>query len=191
MRINLSKGALSPMIEGRSVDGLYRCYADLDVKAGRLTIIHLEVEPWAFGQASIGTDALRQLPLGRWLTQAHSLLRDETLWLRTGELGKSPKGREMAAKLAKSNLDAEPPHQGRRGYPATFYRDVALRYLELQEQGVSRGVQKQIAKERDVPWQTARDWISKSTRLKFLSPGTPGRAGRRPGPNLKIEVDNG
>jgi hypothetical protein len=189
MRINVSKGALSPMIEGRSIDGRYRCLADLAVIDGRLSITRLELAPWTFGGATIGTDALRQIPLGRWLTLAYSILQDETLWQQTGELGNTASGRSAAHKLAGLHRGAEPVRRGRPGYPAAFYRDVALRYLELQSQGVGRGVQQQIAEERSVPWPTVRDWLHKATVLGFLSPGSPGRAGRRPGPNLHTEEE--
>jgi hypothetical protein len=74
--------------------------------------------------------------------------------------------------------------RGRRGYPPDFYRGVALDYLALQDQGVSRGIQKRLAQERGVPWETVRDWVHGATKRGFLGPGQKGKAGRAPGPHL-------
>ena len=63
--------------------------------------------------------------------------------------------------------------RGRRGYPDDHYRRIALAYLDLQRQGVSRGIQKRLAEQEGRPWQTIRDWLRIATEKGF-SPREPG-----------------
>jgi hypothetical protein len=186
-------GEDGPKIEGRSSDGSWRCNALLAKDAdGRLSISRLEVEPWTFGdRLALGTNVLRSLPLGRWLASAHSQLGDAGVWLKTGTLAGSVEGRAWAQAAAESARSTE-LRRGRRGYPEDHYRRIALAYLALQQQGV-RGSPVRLAQDESTParpvaWQTMRDWIHRATELGFLSPGSPGRAGRSPGPNLYKEV---
>lgn len=74
--------------------------------------------------------------------------------------------------------------RGRGGYPDDHYRRIALLYLDLQNKKWSKGILKEMARLENRPWQTIRDWVSRAGELEFLSEGTPGKAGREPGPRL-------
>jgi hypothetical protein len=100
---------------------------------------------------------------------------------------------EHTKKLAAAAAQ-RPLNRGRHGYPDDHYRRIALRYLKLVEE--RRDVLVALAQEeseglgRDVPRETVRDWVRRATELGFLLPGTPGRASKRPGPNLYRKDDD-
>jgi hypothetical protein len=87
--------------------------------------------------------------------------------------------------------------RGRTGYPDDHYRGVALRYLELVDEGYGRqpgkGIRSRLARDYDRPPETVRDWIRRARELGFLEGGGPGRLDVRPGPNLRPreELGNG
>jgi hypothetical protein len=175
--------------EGRSVDGRWRCYGRLAVdSAGRLLISHLEIQPWVFGDdCDLSTDTMRKFPLGRWKSEVHAILSDESKWLSTGEVASTVEGRAWARTQAE-NAKELTLDRGPKGYPDDHYRRIALAYLDLQSQGVSRGIVRRIAEDEGRQWQTIRDWLHRATELGFLSRGAQGRAGRTPGPNLYKEA---
>ncbi len=80
---------------------------------------------------------------------------------------------------------------GRPSHPDALYALVAREYLTLYDSGLTRGIRKQLASilseklDRPVPEPTVRDWIRGARERGFLTPATPGRAGARPGPNLR------
>jgi len=188
-----------PLLVGRSSDGRWRCSAHLSLtEQNEFVIYRLDVRPWGSELIPLGTDVLRRLPLGRWLTSAHSWLTAPLAeWLDSGSPSPSRpvdekewrRLRQEAERIVKSEL----PKRGPKGYGSSFYRRIALSYLELQAHGVARGIQGRIAEQENtrrgnkgmpVTATNVRDWLSRATELGFLSPGTKGRAGRAPGPNL-------
>lgn len=191
-RTPLAFEALSP--DGQWVArGFVRADAD-----GHLAVYRLEVFPADVYTVGVGdglsSDDLRALPLGRWLEQTLATLTDEALLAQTGagydailsEMGyeqPSAERKAWAHALAEEARSVR-LRRGRRGYPEDHYRRIALAYLELQRQGVGRGIQQRLAEQEDRPWQTIRDWIHGATERGFLTPGKPGRAGRLPGPRL-------
>jgi hypothetical protein len=180
----------NPMqLEGWTPDGLWRCIGDLiKTDQGRLVVSRLVIEPWRFGdQIGVSTDVLRKLPLGRWLASAHATMSDSEQWLATGELSKTDEGRKWARRAAEQARSMK-LERGPKGYPPDHYRRIAIEYLDLQAQGVGRGIQKRLAEIEHVNWQTIRDWLNRAKELEFLSAGTPGRAGRSAGPNLYKEA---
>jgi hypothetical protein len=181
----LDRGLFHPRIDCTSPDGRYRVLVDLVVYGQRLSIGRVEVTPWVFGEV-VEPDALRRLPLGRWLRQAHATLSDEALLRETGELGKTPEGREVAARVAQTNRAVPPRPRGRPSKGDEFYREVALKCLELQNQGVTTGMHERIAQELAKVYPgigrepgTVRDWLHRATVLGFLMKGSPGRPGQR------------
>jgi hypothetical protein len=84
----------------------------------------------------------------------------------------------------------EPVPRGVRGRGDEVYRDIALRYLRFQSQGIGRGILLAIADEVGLTREQVRDRLRAATERGYLSPGTQGKAGRRPGPRLKGD-DNG
>jgi hypothetical protein len=177
-----------PFIGGRSPDGHWGVVAHLRLLGDVFSICDLEVWPWDGEEsAALGTDVVRRLPLGRWLTFAHGRLAElASTAIREGH------AHEELRRLSRSKVQ---PAAGRRGFGADFYRRLALEYLELQEQGVSRGIRAELARResrrqgRTVTEINVRDALSKATELGFLSRGAPGRAGRTAGPNLFQDTD--
>jgi hypothetical protein len=150
----------------------------------------LGVEPAAEGAVEVTGTVLRGVPV--------ALIRDRAL----GQLPTLAIGYEAMAGVGGWNVSAEdvkrakraaaaaakqPLNRGRRGYPHDHYRRIALRYLERLEE--RRDVLVALAQEESVPRETIRDWVRKATELGFLARGTPGRAEKRPGPNLYPKGD--
>jgi hypothetical protein len=203
MRVRLWSGDLLEArtgfaIEGRSLDGHWCARAFLGVDPEQhLGITRLEVwpdTPGAQPQGSLDGRVLRGLPLGRWLAEAHSRLADEETLAATGSgydpmleemgySGASQDRKEWARRVAEEARSVT-LRRGRRGYPDDHYRRIALAYLDLQRQGVTQGIQQRLAEQEQRQWQTIRDWVHIATKKGFLTPGSRGRAGRMPGPNL-------
>lgn len=188
-----------PVIKARSTDGAWCCTAFLRLTTDRRWIIaSYTVSPWSdMPTGGATTSTARRLPLARWLAVAHARLPEMGDWLDKGKLPSGAPTRIMpqhvkrARRLADLARGAE-LQRGRKGYPPDHYRRIAFEYLDLQAQGVGRGIQKRLAEQQDPPrqWQTIRDWLARATEFGFLTPGTPGRAGRNPGPNLyREEID--
>jgi hypothetical protein len=142
----------------------------------------------------LGTDVPRNLPLAGWLAQAHSRLTEGIAgWL--AEEGGVPihsidiEELRRLRKLAKGMAESTTPRPGPKGFGDNFYRRLAISYLELQ--GKRRDIRWALAEQEnrrqkrdDIDDLMIRDWLTKTTRLGFLSAGTPGRAGRQAGPRL-------
>ncbi len=185
--------APNPLLIGRSPDGGWRCIAHLALTdRDELVIFRLEVVPWDDDVIGLGTAALANLPLHRWLVAAHSRLSDPGIaaWFQAKGAqvltpGQLAEVRRDAKRLAKST----PPKPGPKGFGEAYYRRLALEYLELQPK-IGRGIRIELA-DRETKRQNQpvtplniRDALNKATELGFLAKGTRGRAGRMPGPNL-------
>jgi hypothetical protein len=75
----------------------------------------------------------------------------------------------------------------RRRRPPEFYKQLALVYLELQAQGVKRGIRAQLAERLELDASDAQrvpDLIRRARELGFLSYSKSGRVDAEPGPNL-------
>lgn len=183
VEIRLGEDGLT--LEARSPDGWWHCQAAIRVDSNnRLFLGDLSIKPWPGSGTDprpMSTDALRGLPLGRWLAVAHGQLSSEDRWSNTFE--STATGRASARRTASAYREVK-LERGPRGFPAEHYRRIARAYLKLQEQGVSRGIIRQLAEQEGRPWQTIRDWVHRATELEFLSAGVPGRAGRTAGPKL-------
>lgn len=178
----LTPTAADPLLVARSPDAEWRVMAHLHLHDGAFFMQDLNIVPWDGYPLPMGTEVLRRLPLARWLTQAHS-------WLAERAQGAMNRGdlRSQVQRLARSKVT---PAAGRRGYPADYYRRLAMEYLELQSGGMYGGIRAELAKretrrqKRPVTPDNIRDAISRATELGFLARGEPGRPGRMPGPNL-------
>lgn len=194
-------------IEGRSTDGRWCARAFLAVDQDQhLTIMRLELWPSSTAivtgaplPSGLSGDVLRQLPLGRWLAEARGQLTDPDFVARTGsgyneileQMGytsASTEREEWARRVSQQTHSTMLP-RGRRGYPDDHYRRIALAYLDLQREGVSRGIQQRLAEQEGRQPETIRDWLHIATKKGFLSPGKRGRAGRVPGPYLYAEPE--
>ena len=106
-----------PLFLGRSSDGKWRCSAYLSLtQQNEFVMYRLDVRPWGRDLIPLGTDVLRRLPLGRWLTSAHSWLRAPMEeWLDSGAVTTSRpieekelrRLRQQAERLVKSELPEE------------------------------------------------------------------------------------
>jgi hypothetical protein len=201
-KMSLHLPSEGPLMVGRSPDGLWRCLAWLSLnERGELVIFRLELRPWTTDEMpSIGTDVLRYLPLAHWLAQAHSRLTEGIAeWLQERGVSTRPidaKEFRRLRKLAERMVESTPTRPGRKGFAVSYYRWLALEYLELQDK-VSRGIRDVLADRashregRKITSENIRDALHKATELGFLLPGTQGRAGRLPGPNLyEVVPDN-
>jgi hypothetical protein len=195
IRVEIGKDAPTPWVLARSPDGVWWCELHFRDEDGHLAFDWMSrLVPWPVRPGErvppLTTDVLRSLPLGRWLALAHSRLAEMPDWSEAVDPEQRAWAREVVKRVRNSEL-----RRGRRGFPADFYRGIALEYLALQKKGVSRGIQQQLAKQeskrlrRPVSWQSVRDWVHRATELGFLSKGTPGRSGRLPGPNLYTDRD--
>lgn len=184
-----------PLMVGRSSDGLWRCLAWLSLTDRQeIVVFRLELRPWGDDVLMLGTNVLRDLPLHRWLAQAHSRLTEGVAaWLANeGGTPTHPidaKELRHLRKVAQGMAESTTPKPGPKGLGDNFYRRLAIDYLGLQ--GKRRDIRCALAEQEnrrqnrdDITDLTVRDWLTKATKLGFLSAGTPGRAGRRAGPNL-------
>jgi len=156
-----------------------------------LAIVQLTVEPDPTAPAPLNSTALRAVARdsAKILAKVRArLLGDPELMdlaRRFGLVTVTAEEREAAQRLAEAAAVLPRKRRGgRQRYPDDHYRRVALRYLDLQEHGVQRGILVRLAEIEGVPRDTVRDWVHGATKRGFLTPGKQGRAGRDAGPNL-------
>ena len=104
--------------------------------------------------AGCGSEVRRSLsrfPLSTWLAVADTVRRTYDTAARDSSPVKGPARRRP----------------GRAGHGDAFYRDVALRYRDLQSAGSAKPTQT-IAEERGVPRNTAAGWVRGARERGFL-----------------------
>ncbi len=177
-----------PFIAARSPDGGWCVVVHLRLsERGAFYQRDLEVTPWDDIYTPMSTRVLRQLPLGQWLTDAHKWIADRA----STRMADGQVSRELQ-RLASSR---RVPASGRRR-PQWDYRRLALEYLDLQAKDVGRGIRLELAaiesrrQRRPVTDSMVLSALTVATRKGFLGPGTRGRAGRAPGPNLFVEPED-
>ena len=162
---------------------------------GDLTVEELTLEPEHPGQGEVTPALLRAVSLALIVARAQAALRSapESVEL-ADELGisqASDVARREAERAAKIALSVGRKKGGRPSYPDSHYEWLARQYLALYDAGVGRGIRNQLAHlaserlGRPIPTNTIRDWIRRARELGFLEGATQGRAGARPGPNLR------
>jgi hypothetical protein len=154
---------------------------------GPPTLTRLSVEHLHDPGAEVTGYMLDRIPVGRIRDAARAWLRAKeptVSALLEGGFDVQPADQAWARRVARE-ATRRPPNRGPKGLPPDFYRGVALRAIELFDQG-RRDVVDAIASERRKPYQTVRDWIRRcrSPELGFLAPTSQGRVDFRPGPNL-------
>jgi hypothetical protein len=150
----------------------------------------LSVEHFPVRDVEVTGTVLRALPLARIRDQAFAQLIPVALGREVlAEAGGWGITSEDAERTRHAADEAAKPKPGRRALPREHYARIATRYLTLLGEG-RRNVLVVLADEEGVPRETVRDWVRKATKLGFLAPGTPGRAGMRPGPNLYRKEDD-
>jgi hypothetical protein len=129
---------------------------------GRFEIVGLRLEP---GKA-IDSTTLRELQLARVEATVNAPA------LREGILNR--------LKWEEAVVDVKRPRAGLRvpttnPKPASFYMQVARRYVELAKHS-NRPVL-DLAVANQVPWSTAQRWVKRARQLGYLGPGQKGRRG--------------
>ena len=166
---------------------------------GRLAITRLEVnfnsfedgERRAFPPGGIKTTTLRSIPFDEIHREVRDWLRELPEWDRVGELLRMRVSQERATTHeATAGVATAARRRTRRGYPEEHYRRIAMRLLELQDQGWGRGINIELARLENVSRETIRDWISGARKRGFLGPGVRGRSGAVPGPRLSETPDD-
>ncbi|MDA8289943.1 MAG: hypothetical protein M0014_16130 [Actinomycetota bacterium] len=177
-----------PFIAARSRDGRWCVVVHLRLSdRGTFYQRDLEVTPWDDIYTPMSTQVLRQLPLGQWLTDAHA-------WIAQRAQTRMQEG-QVSRELQRLASSRKAPRTGRRPTPQWNHRRLALEYLKLQEKGVGRGIRRELAviesrhQRRPVTDSMVLSALVQATHKGFLGPGTRGRAGRAPGPNLFVEEE--
>lgn len=163
---------------------------------GRLVISDLTIRPSRYRttapEGGITSTLCQRIPVGTLLEAARRSLLVQP-WARFQLLGESSTEEEQrwAVEAHQKASGGKGTQAGPSGYGDEFYERIARTYLELQEEGVSRGILHHIAEReseiqgREVDPTNVRDWVHKARKLDFLGPGTQGKAGRNPGPRLR------
>ena len=140
-------------------------------------------------ESDLTASVLRSVKTGRMLSRVY-----EELNAKPGQVAAweeflkepVPEWRHKAEKRAISELEAGVVKRGPTGRPDSHFRRVASLYLDLQAAGWGRGILLEIQRRlKAESREQARDWVHGATTRGFLSPGTPGVAGRTPGPALE------
>lgn len=163
---------------------------------GRLVISDLTIRPSRYRttapEGGITSTFCQRIPVGTLLEAARQSLLLQP-WVRFKLLGESSTEEEQdwAVEAHQKASGGKGSQAGPSGYGDEFYERIARTYLELQAEGISRGILHHIAEReseiqgREVDPTNVRDWVHKATKLGFLGPGTQGKAGRMPGPRLR------
>ena len=147
---------------------------------GRLAFDALQALPGC----SLGTRALRELPLGRLESAAQALppaveLEQErqesvkSFWLDLfrERWAQQPEARHIVEVRMTSRVPVRRPEGG---LTAEFLSSVASAYRDLAPR--TNAPTKRIAEEAQVPLSTARRWVSQARREGLLGPGARGKA---------------
>jgi hypothetical protein len=175
-----------PITEGWMAD------ADIALDGRRLVIMNLTIRPpgglEVLPESVLTASVLRSVRTSGILSKAYEGLTAQPGLAVAWEsfLGEPvPQSRHMADKRAAAALESEATTKKPRGRPDNHYRKVACLYLDLQRAGWGRGILLEIQKRlKAASREQARDWVHGATTRGFLDRGTPGAAGRAPGPSL-------
>ena len=173
-----------------------------DRKGIAIESLQLKPGPTEPARGGLTSTTLRMVPVGRIMDQARADLLSMTIppsfaqALMPGWDGSSFLGEFMARMASSMERAITAARQtGRLGKGDPFYRDIALSYLKLQDEGIGRGILPRLAQDLGRPRETIRDWVHQARVRGFLTAGTQGKAGALPGPRLlaqdEQEADDG
>jgi hypothetical protein len=166
-------------------NGAWNLSGSVAATAGRLVISRMSLEPRDEVPTSGLTTPVARVPLGALLNRVSSLIRGAPAMVKEWERQVGPVSTPMKDAIAKA-IDAPGPERrrGNRDLGDDHYREIAREYLELLDEGVTKGILKRIADAHHVAPERARDWVREARNRHFLSAGTPGSAGALPGSAL-------
>jgi hypothetical protein len=139
------------------------------------------IEHFLDPSVEVTSTVIRGVPAARLRDFANSYLAVAPIVL--AEAGLPSAADKRWAKRVTQAAAKQPLRRGRGGFPVDHYRRIALRALEISEEG-HRDVVKELAAREGKPYQTIRDWVRRARELKFLGPTQRGRSQWFPGPNL-------
>jgi hypothetical protein len=162
---------------------------------GQLSIGHFAIAPWPGAEIrleagatpfhGLSGDVLRALNPGQIVPKVIERLTTLEQWQRfLAERYGRPAPKEQQALLRQALQRARQARRVGRKYPDSHYRDIALIYLDLLDQGYRRGILIQLAEQLGIRRETARDWVHRARELGYLTTSQHGRAGAQPGPQL-------
>jgi hypothetical protein len=170
-----------------------------DLKSGLLRLARVTVEPLGH-DGEVSGSVLRGLQVARIRDRAIQKVRAMgTRPIHFGSSFDSEPDFPFETPIFAAHIDAEvaPRKKGRKGLGDAHYRKIAMLYLEIYNQGVTKGILKAIAARLDEEHAdagtvtrpktspaTVRDWVNRARELEFLSEGKSGRAGAAPGSRL-------
>jgi hypothetical protein len=159
----------------------------LALRDGRISVRALRIEAAELDDAGIGSEYLRGLPIERLIGSFRSQAALERI---TADPDVDPDQlKAFRRKLRRMAKSATPSRQG-RAFPREHYQRIAFEYLDLQSDGMGRGIVQELARRESqrvdhfVSPETVRDWVRGARTRGFLTPGRPGKAGGEAGPNL-------
>jgi hypothetical protein len=150
---------------------------------GEITVVPLVPD-------ALTSPMLRSVSLERILERARAEIRDSADWLAVArDLGWQLPPEKEIRKIERLAAEVEKTRRsrGRRRKSPAVYHAFALEALELQANGVGRGMRRMLAKKHNVEVGTVRDWLRRCRDLGFLAPAEWGKTGVAPGPNLTEE----
>ena len=179
------EGRLRFLFQSASV-GAPHVRLDLDDSGACPVISRLEVLAPPDSDAGVTWRVIRALPVSQFLAAARAYAERSRSW------GADP---AAVAKMRRRLERLRGKERGGRARPDSFYRRIALTYLGLLEDGVTRGIHRLIAEEEGLldsegkpDAAKARDAVNTAKDRGFLGSGQPGKAGRGPGPRLNEEA---
>ena len=195
-RLTLAKPGEKPPFSARA-NLRWICWGDLIVaNPGTLAIAPLcvglwpgaaqQLEPGSSSFDGITTDVLRAIQPETLIRAAIERLETLADWQQhLADHHHAPIPEHNRQRLADALARAGKPRpRTGRSYPDDHYRDIALLYLNLINQGHRRRITTELAEQLNVPTPTARNWIHRARQLGYLTPAQQGQPGAHPGPNL-------
>lgn len=185
---------------GMTADTSWAFVAEVRTAGGELVVAELSIRPPQGFDApvpgsGVTADLLRTISVAEVLRAVREELPATLAISREYAATTGTKLDAKTVRRIKKAVAAVAPADLRRGrtpYPDDFYREVALRYLELQAQGQRRQIRKTLAEEwapkldREIPTDTVKSWLREAAKRQMLVFTGGGVSGAEPGPNLDV-----
>ena len=170
-------------------------WGDLIVASpGTLAIAPLSIGPWpgaaqqlepgSRGFNGVTTDVLRAIQPETLIRATIEQLENIADWHQYLAERHNQRIPEEHRCVLTNALDRARRARDGRSYPDDHYRDIALLYLQLLDQGHRRRITTELAQQLNIPTSTARNWIHRARQLDYLTPAQQGQPGAHPGPRL-------
>jgi hypothetical protein len=154
-------------------------------QSGEVVVRQLAIEPEHDQQMGVTTDVLRSFGPATIIAKVRAYLAALPGALALEAEWSGSAFDAAVAEESRAAAEAIPaPTRGPRGYDDSHYEEVAR--LCLDEYALrGRGVLDRVAKRRERPHETVRDWVREATRRGFLAPRERGQNVFEPGVRLR------